>query len=43
MKLEKIESEKWVAKKNAVISNSKLIYLNSVGSQDDLILMVGLF
>ena len=34
---------KWVAKKNAVISNSKLIYLNSVGSQDDLIFDGGSF
>ena len=39
----KDKSRKRVAKKNAINSNSELIYLNSVGSQDDLIFDGGSF
>ena len=39
----KDKTRKRVAKKNAVNSNSELIYLNSVGSQDDLIFDGGSF
>ena len=41
--IEKDRIRKRVAKKNVVISSSKLIYLNSVGSQDDLIFDGGSF